>query len=1129
MNLKLVAALLFLAGTAGAQTYDPAAGKSPLVLLEVPKDGVAYYETKARTRELVRSEKYAEAEPLAEQLARDYPRDGENWMLLARVKRGLSKHLEAAAAYDKAASLIGWDIEFSNGYQAAASHLRAGDKRAALDRLREMIFERHGYFRGALYDRPPYDSIKDDPEFLELIGRPDTSGWTRDEGWRRDVDFLYNETKRVNPDYRDKPFPAEITRRYEDLKKNVPKLSDEEIFVGMSRMLAPLHQGHVVLWTSPPLNRYLPVRLYAFPDGIYIVEGRGEHKDLAGSRVLAFGSVPAEEMLRRLAEASSADGDMQYLWGVSFLAETSWLKGLGATSSVDSVTLTVQKPGEASRTVTLATSATQPENRQDKLVAAPKVTPPLFLRDPDQMHWELALPEHDALYVQVNNLMDDEDEKLAEFGRRLWTVIEKTHPKNLILDLRHNNGGNTLIYPELLRTLIAFSRLPGNQLYALIGRRSYSATGNFVTDLERLADPIFVGEASSECCNLYGDATEVTLPYSKVQGELTAVKWNLSSPSDRRREMSPEVPVQMTAQDYFAGKDPVIEAVYRMIAAGKNKKKLALSPCDAPGLPDGALCGTYEVFENRAARTGRKIPLRVAVVPANGPQTANVARKEPDAIVYFAGGPGESAVDSGSFVAEVIRRQGPQTRDLLLVDLRGTGRSAPLECPGLRSVQGFLDDYMPAEGVRACRERLSKTADLTQYTSEISADDVDEVREALGYEKVNLIGGSYGTRTALIYMRRHPSRVRTSTLMVTLPNDARTPVDFARSAQNALDGVIAECAGDASCRAAFPRLKEEIGEVLRRVEKEPVPVQVTDPQTGETFEVRLGPTGVAQALRYMLYSTNRAAQLPLFFHLAAQGDFEPLATFALGWAGFLWTDGYFLAITCAEDVPFIREEEIPAAVAGTFLGDFRIRRQQAACREWTAAKLDPGFLAPTVSDAPTLLVSGERDPVTPPGYSEKVLRHLRRGIHVTIPDGAHTNGGMKGEGCEFEMMVKLIETGTTERLDTSCVSKMERPAFALALGDPEVTLSAADLGLLTGTYREEKGGYEARLEVFGGNHLRARYSDGSADLFLPTSPTRLRTIDGGFALVFRMEGGRAVGMTMEQAGQPVGGEMKRVP
>jgi len=122
-------------------------------------------------------------------------------------------------------------------------------------------------------------------------------------------------------------------------------------------------------------------------------------------------------------------------------------------------------------------------------------------------------------------------------------------------------------YEELLRSLIAFSRVPGHTVYVLIGRRSYSATGNFVTDLERLTDPIFVGEASSECCNLYGDPIELTLPYSGIQLEVTALRWQLSTPSDRRREISPELPVQLTAAAYFAGKDPALDAIFKLIAA----------------------------------------------------------------------------------------------------------------------------------------------------------------------------------------------------------------------------------------------------------------------------------------------------------------------------------------------------------------------------------------------------------------------------------------------------------------------------------------------------------------------------------------------------------------------------------
>ncbi|HEX2211522.1 MAG TPA: hypothetical protein VHG93_27800 [Longimicrobium sp.] len=562
----LAAAALLLSRAAAAQTYDPASGESPMVLMAVPADGVAYYEAKERARALSAERRWAETEPLLERLVAEYPRDPENWTMLGRTQYRLGKFREAAVSWGRAGQLTGRDVGFPNGYRVALALAAAGERDAALDTLRQMIFVERGISRRDLDEWPEFAMLKDDAEFRELIGAVDTTGWTRDEGWAYDLDMLYFETWRVNPDYRHGVMPDEVTRRYHALKRDIPRLSDEEIFVGMQRMLAPLHQGHVALW-GPPGNRYLPVRLYAFPEGLYIIEAADS--SLAGSRVVAFGDTPAEEALRRLAEVMSVDGDMEYLWGVSRLAQTAYLKGLGFTGSADSVPLTVQSPNGHTRTVTLATSATAPEGRQDRLVPPPNVPAPLFLRDivVTQKHWETPLPEHDALYVQVNNLVNEENETLAQFGRRLWMVIDSVRPANLILDLRHNNGGTTQLYPELLRTLVAFSRPAGRQVYVLMGRRSYSATGNFVTDLERLVDPIFVGEASSECCNLYGDAARVILPYSGTQGEVTAVKWQLSAPGDRRREMSPEVPVQLTAAAYFAGRDPAMEAVFRLIAS----------------------------------------------------------------------------------------------------------------------------------------------------------------------------------------------------------------------------------------------------------------------------------------------------------------------------------------------------------------------------------------------------------------------------------------------------------------------------------------------------------------------------------------------------------------------------------
>jgi pimeloyl-ACP methyl ester carboxylesterase len=550
-----------------------------------------------------------------------------------------------------------------------------------------------------------------------------------------------------------------------------------------------------------------------------------------------------------------------------------------------------------------------------------------------------------------------------------------------------------------------------------------------------------------------------------------------------------------------------------VLPAGAAAPRLTLGTCNDPELPKDARCGSYQVFENRAAKTGRKISLRVVVLPALGPD------RRPDAVVAFAGGPGESSVEEGTFLSQELARL-RQHRDFLLVDARGTGTS-PLECPELRDVQGFLDGFVPAGKVRACGERLRKIADLSQYTTDNAVDDVDEVRAALGYPQVNIMGGSYGTRAVLVYLRRHPDRVRTAILDGVVPTHDRAPLFFARSTQKALDGLIAECAGDVGCARAFPHLENEIAAVLAAAGRQPVRVRLNDPRTGKPYEVRLSRAGVAQTLRYMLYDPSAAAELPLRVHLAAQGNWKPLAESGSSSARSLslLDNAFFFGVTCAEDVPFIREEEIPAAVAGTFLGDFRIRRQQEACAVWPAAKIPASFLAPVTSDVPALVIAGERDPATPPSDGKEAARTLRHSKYVLIPDAGHGINGFKGQECINGLYMKTIEDGSVDRLDTSCVAKMERPAFVLSLGDPEVAVSRADLEALVGRYagKEET----VKIDLLEG---RLRLSLGpKAFLLVPTAATRFRPegLPAGYAVRFERSGkGHATAAVLVQPGQP---------
>jgi pimeloyl-ACP methyl ester carboxylesterase len=542
-------------------------------------------------------------------------------------------------------------------------------------------------------------------------------------------------------------------------------------------------------------------------------------------------------------------------------------------------------------------------------------------------------------------------------------------------------------------------------------------------------------------------------------------------------------------------------------------------------MPAGTLCGNYEVFENRAARTGRKIPLHVVVLPATGPG------RLPDPFVYFAGGPGEASIPWGFYEVRKLTSIG-RKRDALLIDLRGTGMSGGLFCDELKGsgeVQDFLDDFLSTDKLRACRDRLSKVADLSWYTTDAAVDDVEEIRVALGYGPLNLMGVSFGTRAALTYLRRHPESVRTVTLDGVVRPDERYPLGTARYTQDALDGLIAECEGDPVCRGAFPKLPQDMDAVLRRVTAEPVLVELTDPETGQPVKLRLARTGLAQTLRYMLYSAVDAARLPLEVHLAAQGDWKPLALTARLQGSIMdeQAEGFFQSVTCAEDVAFIRDEEIAPAVAGTFLGDFRVRRQKDACAGWPTRDLGKDLQSPVVSDVPVLLFSGERDPATPAANGERVARTLKRSRHLVIADAAHGTDGMEGEDCESILIAAFIEAGAVEGLDTSCVAGIRRPDFLLTLGDPEVKVARIDLDRLAGSYAGKDSRPTARVDILGGR-VRFGIGQGPRYLLIPTSPTRFRVegLPPGHKVSFQVMEDRVTGLILSQPGRP-DLEMKR--
>ena len=471
-------------------------------------------------------------------------------------------------------------------------------------------------------------------------------------------------------------------------------------------------------------------------------------------------------------------------------------------------------------------------------------------------------------------------------------------------------------------------------------------------------------------------------------------------------------------------------AMIQVASASRREtpKSLALKPCEIQGVKD-AKCGTFEVFENRATRKGRKIPINVVVLPATG------QKPEPDPLFYFAGGPGSAATEDAPGIAQVLAGI-RERRDLVFVDQRGTGRSNPLNCDlfDLADPQSFFGAFLPLDAVRKCRQQLEAKADLSLYTTDPAMDDIDDVRAALGYDRINLYGGSYGTRAALVYLRRHPKHVRAAVLHGVAPTNQFMPLNFPRDTERALQGVLAECEADEACRKAFPQVKAAATRVLEQLLQSPAEAEVQIPNSNNRVKLKLNRNLAAEAIRYMLYSPGAASRIPLVLHRAAEGNYGPLANAAFRYRMFLvatGSNGMYLSVTCAEDLPFVTAAEAEKLGANTFLGDYRYRDQSAACELWPRGPNDAKYADPVRSDKPVLIVTGEWDPVTPPSHGDAVAKTLSNSLHVVVPDGAHGLDGLENIQCLNQIITQFISRGAVKDLDTSCVTSIRRRGFAL--------------------------------------------------------------------------------------------------
>lgn len=533
---------------------------------------------------LVNNEKWQEAIPILENLTEHYQSDSDLFYVLGLSYYQVEQYQNAIMALKKTLDLGGTILTGiptgsapSNDImiKIAEAYAEGGDKDNAL------LWLRKGF--AARYDEKPFikgssafKSFNEDEDFLALFGNDTQKDITREDAWSRDITYL---EKRIN-ELRyssDAISKSDLSKEIIDIKTKIASLSDEQIIFKIIKLFGALGSGHnFILPTSPNKGalKKLPVQFYQFNDGLFIVDAKEGFEQWIGYKVDLIESTPVKVALQKTNAVNARDNDMQILWlGPYYLGLPDVLEGLGIVKNANQVTITVSDKEGKSEKVTMNPVAWQ-FSGMPILPKLKTVNQPLFLSKKEDNYWARTLPEHNAMYIQFNVVQQKEELTLLDFNLKLRENIRKSNTQNLILDLRFNSGGDGSICPPMLKTLIEFEVInPKGKIFVLIGRETFSAAQNLLTEITKFTNPILVGEPSGSKPSFIGEAGWFQLPYSGLMGIVASQYHQTYKAEDHRNWIAPHIPVSLSSTDYFTGNDKALNLIKEVIKASEIKNK----------------------------------------------------------------------------------------------------------------------------------------------------------------------------------------------------------------------------------------------------------------------------------------------------------------------------------------------------------------------------------------------------------------------------------------------------------------------------------------------------------------------------------------------------------------------------
>jgi hypothetical protein len=556
---RLSGLVLVLAGAGAgvAQTVAHRADSSPA---GATLTGAEHYRLLRRARaDAERGDTNAAIASFA-RLTSNAPTDPGLWSEYAALLERAGRPAEARAALTAFLGVIAAPPPTIE-YRIARTFAMEGANDSAFAWLERALAHRYEN-RPRIQEDSAFRSLRADPRFARVAGLR-TGELDRNAAWRADLDYLVAEAQRLHVGFERQAFSEPFLGAARALRDRIPTLSDDRVALEMRALLAMLGDGHTNVF--PRFSRF-PVDFYQFSDGLFVIRGSGDAASLVGTQVLRIGRLSAEEAMRAVGRYVSRDNEMGLLMlGPALLGQPIVLQAIGATDDTSSVELTVRDRQGTTRTVRLASAAPGRAALELIPLANGSGTPPLYLQD-RSAYWLRPIAGTPIVYVQYNAVADDERETPEQFAARLLAVTRETKATELVIDVRHNGGGNTYLYPPILDAIIAFQEAaPDHRIWVIIGRRTFSAAQNFATTIQRYTNAIYVGERTGSRPNFVGESPPVILPYSGLYASISSRYHQNTDFTDNRAWIAPDVPTPLSSADYFANRDPAMAAIMELV------------------------------------------------------------------------------------------------------------------------------------------------------------------------------------------------------------------------------------------------------------------------------------------------------------------------------------------------------------------------------------------------------------------------------------------------------------------------------------------------------------------------------------------------------------------------------------